>query len=201
MAKSREEVEAMLAIEEAIAAGAGAGVSNASEMNRDTTGQQIQVLQRIAEQIRNGTLPPGSLTGVPSDNINADVAEFERMIMGLPPEVISAVLGTGGAVSDRDIQMMQMGSAPPSGFPPAPSRLPVPPAGGIQPQNFGALQNMGASPGTGGATTGRPVQNMGASPGTGGATIGNTGMPPTAAEAALFEEFAAGVRARGSQRR
>jgi hypothetical protein len=140
-------------------------------------------LRRIAEQIRTGTLPPGSLTGVPSDNINADVAEFERMIMGLPPHVISAVLGTGGAVSDRDIQMMQMGSAPPSGFPPAPSRLPVPPAGGIQPQNFGALQNMGASPGTGGAT------------------IGNTGMPPTAAEAALFEEFAAGVRARGSQRR
>ena len=117
------------------------------------------------------------------------------MIMGLPPEVINAVLGTGGAVSDRDIQMMQMGSVPPSGFPPAPSRLPVPPAGGIQPENFGALGGMG------GATTGRPEVNMGASPGTGGATIGNTGMPPTAAEAALFEKFADDVRARGSQRR
>ena len=192
MAKSREEIERMLAFAEA---GAGAGVSNASEMNRDTTGQQIQVLQRIAEQIRTGTLPPGSLTGVPSDNINADVAEFERMIMGLPPEVINAVLGTGGAVSDRDIQMMQMGSAPPSGFPPAPSRLPVPPAGGIQPENFGALGGMG------GATTGRPVQNMGASPGSPGATAGNIGMPPTASEADLLEEYAAGVRARGSQRR
>ena len=198
MATSREEMETMLAIEEA----ATAGASNASEMNRDTTGQQIQVLQRIAEQIRTGTLPPGSLTGVPSDNINADVAAFDQIMMGLPPEVINAVLGTGGAVSDRDIQMMQMGSAPPFGFPPAeiqsdwqPSRLPVPPAGGIQPENFGALGGMG------GATTGRPVQNMGASPGSPGATAGNIGMPPTASEADLLEEYAAGVRARGSQRR
>jgi hypothetical protein len=187
MATSREEMETMLAIEEA----ATAGASNASEMNRDTTGQQIQVLRRIAEQIRTGTLPPGSLTGVPSDNINADVAAFDQIMMGLPPEVINAVLGQGSG----------LGSAPPSGFSPAPSRLPVPPSGEIQPQNFGALQNMGASQTFPGATTGSPVVNMGASPGTGGATIGNTGRPLTEDEHRLFEEYAAGVRARGSERR
>jgi hypothetical protein len=188
MAKSREEVEAMLAIEEAIAAGAGAGVSNASEMNRDTTGQQIQVLQRIAEQIRTGTLPPGSLTGVPSDNINADVAKFDEIMMGLPPEVINAVLAPkmravgSGSTSDQELQAFQRA-------------ISAPPAGGIQPENFGVLGGMG------GATTGRPVQNMGASPGSPGATAGNIGMPPTASEADLLEEYAAGVRARGSQRR
>ena len=184
MAKSREEIERMLAFAEA---GAGAGVSNASEINRDTMDQQIQVLQRIAEQIRTGTLPPGSLTGVPSDNIRDDVAEFERMIMGLPPEVINAVLGQGSGLTPQDYDR-----APPSRFPPAPS---------LQPENFGALQNMGASQTSPGATTGRPVVNMGASPGTGGATIGNTGMPITEDEQRLFEEYAAGVRARGSQRR
>ena len=136
-------------------------------------------------------MPPGSLTGVPADNINADVAKFDEIMMGLPLEVISAVLGQGSG----------LGSAPPSGFSPAPSRLPVPPAGRIQPENFGALQNMGASKTFPGATTGRPVVNMGASPGTGGATIGNTGMPPTEAEHLLFEKFADDVRARGSERR
>lgn len=195
MAKSREEIERILAIEEAAAgAGAGAGASNASEMNRDTTGQQIQVLRRIAEQIRTGTLPPGSLTGVPSDNINADVAAFDQIMMGLPPHLISAVLAPkmravgSGSTSDQELQAYQR----------AISALP---AGEIQPENFGALQNMGASKTFPGATTGSPVVNMGASPGTGGATIGNTGRPLTEDEHRLFEDYAAGVRARGSERR
>ena len=70
----------------------------------------------------------------------------------------------------------------------------------VQSQNFGALAGAtGAAP-VGAAPPSGEV-NLGASQTNRGATVPNTGGELTPKEEALFEEFAAGVRARGSNRR
>ena len=186
MAMSRQEAETMLAIEEA-ATGGGRTSDREFEAYRgaiggagggSTSDQQIRVLQDIAAQIRAGTLPPGSITGQPSNTPDGDIAAFQNILAGLPPEVVDAVLGQGATP--------------------------------VQPENFGALSTIGSAPGrppspVGDVPTRGPDVYMGATGGVSpvgdGATVGNTGMPPSPDEAALFEEFAAGVRARGSQRR
>lgn len=193
MAMSRQEAETMLAIEEAATGGAGAGRTSDREFEAyrgaiggagagGTSDQQIRVLQDIATQIRAGTLPPGSITGQPSNTTDGDIAAFQNILAGLPPEVVDAVLGQGATP--------------------------------VQPENFGALSTIGSAPGSAMAGPPSPVGGIGSgstsdrefeayqrATGGAGATVGNTGMPPTPDEAALFEEFAAGVRARGSQRR
>lgn len=65
----------------------------------------------------------------------------------------------------------------------------------VQSQNFGALSGAtGAAPPSGEVNLGASQTNL-------GATVPNTGGALTPKEEALFEEFAAGVRARGSNRR
>ena len=199
MAMSREEMETMLAIEEAQTGEmAGAGAPGAM-MSARPSSEQIQVLQDIARQINEGTLPPGSLTGQPSNTMDGDVVAFQSILGGLPPEIVNVVLGTGGAVSDREMQMMGQGAV--GGMvgemsDPLPMMSP-----GVEPQNFGALRGVDTAvvPGTGGATT-SPIDYSGASS-VPGATAGTTGMPPTAEEAALLKKLVEDVRARGSERR
>ena len=199
MAMSREEMETMLAIEEAQTGEmAGAGDPGAM-MSARPSSEQIQVLQDIARQINEGTLPPGSLTGQPSNTMDGDVVAFQSILGGLPPEIVDVVLGTGGAVSDREMQMMGQGAV--GGMvgemsDPLPMMSP-----GVEPQNFGALRGVDTAvvAGTGGATT-SPIDYSGASS-VPGATAGTTGMPPTAEEAALLKKLVEDVRARGSERR
>jgi hypothetical protein len=199
MAMSREEMETMLAIEEAQTGEmAGAGDPGAMTSARPSS-EQIQVLQDIARQINEGTLPPGSLTGQPSNTMDGDVVAFQSILGGLPPEIVNVVLGTGGAVSDREMQMMGQGAV--GGMvgemsDPLPMMSP-----GVEPQNFGALRGVDTAvvAGTGGATT-SPIDYSGASS-VPGATAGTTGMPPTAEEAALLKKLVEDVRARGSERR
>jgi hypothetical protein len=199
MAMSREEMETMLAIEEAQTGEmAGAGDPGAM-MSARPSSEQIQVLQDIARQINEGTLPPGSLTGQPSNTMDGDVVAFQSILGGLPPEIVNVVLGTGGAVSDREMQMMGQGAV--GGMvgemsDPLPMMSP-----GVEPQNFGALRGVDTAvvAGTGGATT-SPIDYSGASS-VPGATAGTTGMPPTAEEAALLKKLVEDVRARGSERR
>ena len=199
MAMSREEMETMLAIEEAQTGEmAGAGAPGAM-MSARPSSEEIQVLQDIARQINEGTLPPGSLTGQPSNTMDGDVVAFQSILGGLPPEIVNVVLGTGGAVSDREMQMMGQGAV--GGMvgemsDPLPMMSP-----GVEPQNFGALRGVDTAvvPGTGGATT-SPMEYSGASS-VPGATAGTTGMPPTAEEAALLKKLVEDVRARGSERR
>jgi|TARA_R110000822_G_scaffold61714_2_gene152334 hypothetical protein len=199
MAMSREEMETMLAIEEAQTGEmAGAGDPGAM-MSARPSSEQIQVLQDIARQINEGTLPPGSLTGQPSNTMDGDVVAFQSILGGLPPEIVDVVLGTGGAVSGREMQMMGQGAV--GGMvgemsDPLPMMSP-----GVEPQNFGALRGVDTAvvAGTGGATT-SPIDYSGASS-VPGATAGTTGMPPTAEEAALLKKLVEDVRARGSERR
>ena len=199
MAMSREEMETMLAIEEAQTGEmAGAGDPGAMTSARPSS-EQIQVLQDIARQINEGTLPPGSLTGQPSNTMDGDVVAFQSILGGLPPEIVEVVLGTGGTVSDRERQMMGQGAV--GGMvgemsDPLPMMSP-----GVEPQNFGALRGVDTAvvAGTGGATT-SPIDYSGASS-VPGATAGTTGMPPTAEEAALLKKLVEDVRARGSERR
>ena len=199
MAMSREEMETMLAIEEAQTGEmAGAGDPGAM-MSARPSSEQIQVLQDIARQINEGTLPPGSLTGQPSNTMDGDVVAFQSILGGLPPEIVDVVLGTGGAVSGREMQMMGLGAV--GGMvgemsDPLPMMSP-----GVEPQNFGALRGVDTAvvAGTGGATT-SPIDYSGASS-VPGATAGTTGMPPTAEEAALLKKLVEDVRARGSERR
>ena len=199
MAMSREEMETMLAIEEAQTGEmAGAGAPGAM-MSARPSSEQIQVLQDIARQINEGTLPPGSLTGQPSNTMDGDVVAFQSILGGLPPEIVNVVLGTGGTVSDRERQMMGQGAV--GGMvgemsDPLPMMSP-----GVEPQNFGALRGVDTAvvAGTGGATT-SPIDYSGASS-VPGATAGTTGMPPTAEEAALLKKLVEDVRARGSERR
>ena len=199
MAMSREEMETMLAIEEAQTGEmAGAGDPGAM-MSARPSSEQIQVLQDIARQINEGTLPPGSLTGQPSNTMDGDVVAFQSILGGLPPEIVNVVLGTGGAVSGREMQMMGQGAV--GGMvgemsDPLPMMSP-----GVEPQNFGALRGVDTAvvAGTGGATT-SPIDYSGASS-VPGATAGTTGMPPTAEEAALLKKLVEDVRARGSERR
>ena len=211
MAMSREEMETMLAIEEAQTGEmAGAGAPGAM-MSARPSSEQIQVLQDIARQINEGTLPPGSLTGQPSNTMDGDVVAFQSILGGLPPEIVNVVLGTGGAVSDREMQMMGQGAVGgmvgemPGREIPMMSGAQSPAQGamspGVQPQNFGALRGVDTTvvPGTGGATT-SPIDYSGASS-VPGATAGTTGMPPTAEEAALLKKLVEDVRARGSERR
>jgi hypothetical protein len=196
---SREEMETMLAIEEAQTGEmAGAGDPGAM-MSARPSSEQIQVLQDIARQINEGTLPPGSLTGQPSNTMDGDVVAFQSILGGLPPEIVDVVLGTGGAVSGREMQMMGQGAV--GGMvgemsDPLPMMSP-----GVEPQNFGALRGVDTAvvAGTGGATT-SPIDYSGASS-VPGATAGTTGMPPTAEEAALLKKLVEDVRARGSERR
>tara|TARA_R110000851_G_scaffold314387_3_gene476389 strand:+ start:996 stop:1601 length:606 start_codon:yes stop_codon:yes gene_type:complete len=201
MAMSREEMETMLAIEEAQTGEmAGAGAPGAM-MSARPSSEQIQVLQDIARQINEGTLPPGSLTGQPSNTMDGDVVAFQSILGGLPPEIVDVVLGTGGAVSDREMQMLPPMQGESIGIMSGREGTPPMMSRGVQPQNFGALRGVDTAvvSGTGGATT-SPIDYSGASS-VPGATAGTTGMPPTAEEAALLKKLVEDVRARGSERR